>query len=176
MTRNRKGFSPIAIILLGVAVIAAAGIGAYYYFKPAPASQQSAGNNPPTAVTSTSTVASPTSTTPVSSSTASFIMTPDNGPVGVPVTVSGSGFAATGNMVTMNGMVSGSLRNLSSNGKSITFTIPSSLGPNCQPNQACPQFMLLVTPHVYTIAVISNGVTRSVGSFTVTASGTPIGL
>lgn len=179
MNNNRKGFTPIAIVLLAVAIVAIVGVGAYYYFKAssAPTVQQPGNNNPPVVVTSTTPIATPTSTL-VATTTPSggFIMMPDNGPVGVSVTIYGSGFAATGNTVTMNGMVGGSLKDIASNGKSITFTIPSSLGPNCKSDQACPQYLLEVTPRTYAIAVISDGVTQNIGNFTVIASGTPIGL
>lgn len=192
---KNKGFAPITVILLAVVGLAILGAGVYYYLKPsAPAAvtQVPAGNDgtsssaptstvpivTPSSTTSTSTVSHPSSTAsnpPTGENTSSsdnFIMMPDSGPVGTSVIIYGSGFAAAGNTVTINGLVSGSLKNLTSSGGSVRFTIPSAVGPNCAPNEMCAQYLMEVTPNVYTIAVISNGITRTVGSFTVTASGT----
>jgi hypothetical protein len=96
-------------------------------------------------------------------------LAPSSGPVGTVVTIHGSGFAPTGNQVTMDGMVAGSLSDLSSpDGKTLTFAVPSSLGPNCKPDQACPMYLMEVTARSYTVAVILNGVTYDIGTFTVT--------
>ena len=112
--------------------------------------------------------------TPTSTPIATYrsYLTPSSGPVGTVVTIHASGFASTGNQVTLDGMVDGSLNDVSSpDGKTLTFTVPSSLGPNCKPDQACPMYMIVVTARSYTVAVISNGVTYNIGTFTVTGGG-----
>ncbi len=157
MYRGRRGFAPVVLVLLIVVGIAVLG-GAFYYFHKASPTM----GNPPVVATSTT----PTSTQDVDS------LSPASGPVGTTVTIHGSGFAASGNQVTLNGMVSGSLKGLSSpDGKTITFVVPLNLGPNCRPDEACPEFLLLVSAGSYNVSVISNGVTQSIGVFTVTGGG-----
>jgi hypothetical protein len=191
MNMNRKGLAPITIVLLVILGVVVIGVGAFYYFHntSVPSPVAPVNNSSSTVATSGEPtipgngVPTPTSTTPIppaittSTTSEGFIMMPDNGPVGSRVTIYGKGLAAMSNTVTMDGMVSGSLKNIASNGGSITFTIPSSLGPNCKPNEACPDYLVEVSPRVYAVAIISpSGVTQAMGNFTVTASGTPIGL
>jgi hypothetical protein len=97
-------------------------------------------------------------------------LSPSSGSVGTSVTVSGSGFGAT-STVLINGMVAASLTNLpvSSTG-TLTFVVPSSLGPNCAPTQPCPLYLLLVNPGTYNVTVVSNGDTSNALPFTVTTS------
>jgi hypothetical protein len=102
-------------------------------------------------------------------------LTPTSGLVGATVTIHASGFAATGNQVTLNGMVSAQLSDLPSpDGKTITFVVPQDLGPNCKTNEACPMYVMLVGVGSYNVGVITNGVTQNIGSFTVTGGGLPI--
>jgi hypothetical protein len=168
MDMGRRGFAPIAIALIVAACIIVIG-GAFYYFHRMPPASAPVNNNPPVVATSTVPTSTPTST-PITSYRG--YLTPSSGRVGTVVTIHASGFAPTGNQVTLDGMVAGSLDDLSSpDGKTLTLTVPSSLGPNCKPDQACPMYLRVVTAGSYSVAVISNGVTYNIGTFTVTGGG-----
>jgi hypothetical protein len=152
MNKKGFGFSLVILVVAALALVAVFAVGGYYYSKTTPAPSV-----PPPSSVASSTVSS------------SVSVSPGSGPVGTVITLHGTGFAATGNTVTLNGMVDGSTKNLTSaDGKTIMFSMPSSLGPNCKPNEACPMYLLLVTNNTYTIAVISNGNTQTIGTFTVT--------
>jgi len=147
------------MVAVGILVLG----GVFYYFHHAMRNGGNTGNG------------SATSTPPTASSTAPFVITPSSGLVGSMVTIAGSGFGATGNTVTFNGMVSASMSDLSSpDGRTLAFAVPSSLGPNCKPDQACPMYEMLVGSGTYRVSVITNGVTQAAGSFTVTGGGMKI--
>jgi hypothetical protein len=168
MTMNKRGFTPIALILLVVAGIAVLGGVFYYYLTPA--------SIPPVVVTTSTTPTSTSNSTSTATSspigTYKAYLSPTSGLIGSTVTIHGSGFAATGNKVLFNGMVAASMSNLSSaNGKTLTFVVPQDLGPNCKPNEMCAQYLMVVGARAYTVTVVSNGVTQNLGTFTVTAGG-----
>ncbi|HUC31252.1 MAG TPA: IPT/TIG domain-containing protein [Candidatus Paceibacterota bacterium] len=170
MNTNRKGITPIPIILLiaaGIAVL----VGVFYYFhKPPPSSPPPVVNNPPIVVTSTvpTLPIAPSTSTPQSAGT----LSPSSGPIGTVVTIHGNGFSSTGNTITLNGLVGASLTDVSSpNGKALMFTVPQSLGPDCKTDQPCPEFLMEVGDGNFTVSVISNGVTQNIGIFTVTGAG-----
>ncbi len=156
----------MAVILLVIVGIAVLG-GVFYYLHSGPSTPSPSNNNPPVVTTSTT----PTSTSTPITGYRSYL-TPLSGPVGTVVTIHASGFAPTGNQITLDGMVGASLENVASpDGKTLTFTVPSSLGPNCKPDQACPMYLRVVTAGLYTVSVISNGTTYNIGMFTVTGGG-----
>jgi hypothetical protein len=87
------------------------------------------------------------------------------------VTIHGLGFGAD-NTIEMAGLVGASMKDVASpDGKTLTFQVPANLGPNCAPNQACAQFLMVVTPRAYEVAVITNGRTQNIRTFTVTGGG-----
>lgn len=185
MNTNNKGFAPIVTVLLAVAGVAVIG-GIVWYIAAmkhaAPA--ESIGNNNQTVASSTP-LPVPSSTQPIigvtstpSGSTSSpTSMTPSkkaplypaSGSVGTVVTINRSEFAATGNVVTLSGLTTESLKNLpSADGKTIKFTLPENLGPNCKADEACAQYLALVTPgEKLDVVVISDGVSYEIGTFTV---------
>jgi len=170
MRNNRTGLAPAAIIILvALGVIIVAG-GAWYWHSEmasVPAAQPS-NSSSTTSVTPSSTASAPTST-----SVTAWISRA-SGPVGAKVTIHGSGFAKTGNVVTMNGLTNGDMKNLTStDGQTITFTVPISLGPVCH-GEICAQFIMEVMNNSsYVVAVESaDGKTsQPIGSFTVTSGG-----
>ncbi len=170
MNINRRGLAPVIMILLIAAGIVVLG-GVFYYFHmqapsvPAPVSTAPASSTPPVIATTTT----PTSTGISTSTSTGFSLSPSSGLVGTMVTIHGSGFAATGNTVTFGGLVGPSMKDISSpDGKMLTFTVPSTLGPNCKPTEPCPQFIMVITPpHTYSVSVISGDITQNVGTFTV---------
>jgi hypothetical protein len=167
MNMNRKGFAPIGIALIVATCVIVFG-GAFYYLHlmgsstPAPVEQQ------PIA-TSTTPIA--TSTPPISPTKKSPLY-PASGPIGGKVTINGSGFAATGNVVTMNGLSAASLKDLpSADGKTIVFVVPQTLGPVCNKAEMCAQFLMEVAPGTaYTIDVLApdGSSSETIGTFTVT--------
>jgi len=182
MNTNKEGFAPIAIVLAAIIGIAVVGGVSFYFYsanRPAP-SQPVGGNNSPVAsstpiATPSSSVSStlpkaPTSTT--QNPGKKFALYPASGPVGTVVTINRSGFAATGNVVTLNGLTTASLKDLSSaDGKTIKFTLPENIGPNCKADEACAQYLALVSPgENLDVVVISDGVSYEIGSFTVTGN------
>ena len=129
-----------------------------------------------TSVASTST--EPVVTTPVPQSGPVILnsLSPAIGSVGTAVTIYGSGFIAS-NKVLLDGNVGAADVHLGlfTNGhQSITFTVPSSIGPNCKPDQACPMYMRLVTNGTYQVAVENDNGTSNALSLAITG-GTSVG-
>ena len=108
---------------------------------------------------------------------------PTSGTVGSTVTIMGSGFSAIGNTVFFSG---GAIQNVPAftlpsynNGivcqnypnctaqQQMTFTVPSSVAPYCQPGYACAQYMRLVTPGTYPVYVTNSAGTSNTYNFTV---------
>ncbi len=99
-------------------------------------------------------------------------LNPVSGPVGTAVTITGSGFASTGNNVSMRSyLVAGNLT--SGDGKTLQFTVPATLAPNCAVGTACPQYIVSVTPGDYSVVVTNANGTSTAQIFSVT-SGTSI--
>jgi hypothetical protein len=92
---------------------------------------------------------------------------PTGSPVGSRVTITGSGFAATGNHVKFG---QGWIRNVSSSdGKTITFEVPSGLDL-CAPDNLgpCPGGFPETRPGEYEVSVITNREASNTVTFTVT--------
>lgn len=162
---QKQGISTIIILLIVLASVIVIG-GVFYYVRPAKAPTISTTTTPPTnQATSTQTsTGTPSSTTPII-----WSLDPKNGPVGTVVTIHGAEFAAT-NTVMMDSLVAANMKNIAStDGKTLTFTIPTTLGPSCNPGEMCAQFLLEVTPNTYPIVVMTDGATHAAGTFTVTA-------
>ena len=168
----------ILLVLAGIAVLS--GVFYYSYESALPSPTTAASSTPagtstsPAPSTSTPTypvTPHPSSTTPTP--TSGTYLTPTSGAVGATVTIHGSGFAPTGNTITFDGLVGNSMKGVSSNdSKTLTFTVPANLGPNCKPNEACPQFLMLVmSGDSYTVAVTSGAAAQTIGTFTVTGGG-----
>jgi hypothetical protein len=85
-----------------------------------------------------------------------YSIKPSSGAVGSSVTITGNNFANL-NTVLFDGNVAA--RNISAvtspNGASetLTFTVPSSLSPDCKPNQACPMYVLLTSAKTYSVTI-----------------------
>jgi hypothetical protein len=174
MDMNRKGMAPLVwifLVILAAAVVG--GVFLYFHNRGTTAPGVATSTSSTVAVVSTSTLASSTpvstSTPPTTTTTATVSsFSPHSGPVGTLVTVHGSGFATT-NTVELKGLLAGSAS--SSDGKTFTFTVPPALAPNCAPGEICPMFRVAVSPGAYVIAIISNGATQTIGTFTVTGKG-----
>jgi hypothetical protein len=101
------------------------------------------------------------------------VVSPTSGPVGAMVTITfPTAVLGNANSVFMNGLVAA--RNVASpDGKLLSFTVPSSLAPNCAPNMMCPQFLLHVGPSIYAISVATGPAgtmpNLTAGNFTVTS-------
>jgi hypothetical protein len=54
--------------------------------------------------------------------------------------------------------------------QTLTFTVPGSMGPNCQPHLACPMYALLVTPRAYEVTVENSNGSSTPVTFTVTGA------
>ncbi len=94
---------------------------------------------------------------------------PQSGAVGAIVTINGSGFTSSGNRVIFGRYLAATAD--SGDGSTLTFAVPSGMGANCQPNQACPMYFLQTPPGTYAVHVENaNGSSNSM-SFTVTSSG-----
>jgi hypothetical protein len=82
------------------------------------------------------------------------------------VTITGTGFANT-NTVLFGNYSAGA--GVSTNGTSLTFTVPSNISPACSPSGACPEFLMVVSPGVYQVSVETAGGTSNALPFTVVA-------
>lgn len=81
------------------------------------------------------------------------------GSIGTFMTVYGSGFSATGNLVYFDDY--GAMMNVNSyDGHTLYFVVPQYIGPACNPNAACPQYGQFLRSGAYQISV-SNGFIRS---------------
>lgn len=101
---------------------------------------------------------------------------PTTGTTGTQVTISGSGFTATGNKVSFGstGSDNSPTYNLnSSDGRILTFSVPSTNYYACQySTPACYPALVMVQPGTYSIYVTNaNGKSNS-ATFTITSSGT----
>ncbi len=89
-------------------------------------------------------------------------ISPSAGAVGTTVTLTGSGFTTSANS---NRVIFGQYQAAavtSANGSSISFTLPSYLGANCAPNQACPMYALELQPGMYAVHVENaNGISNN---------------
>jgi hypothetical protein len=106
---------------------------------------------------------SPTATRPV----AVAKLTPDSGPVGTAVVVTGSNFAAARNHVQFG---IGYVANLASaDGTTLRFSVPVNVNV-CPPDSTDPCAMVIarVLPGDYPVAVITGGETSNTLHFTVT--------
>lgn len=88
---------------------------------------------------------------------------PSQGYVGQSVTITGTNLYGT-NTVRFG---SGALQNVTGNGSSITFTVPSYLSPYCATGYACPMYAQLVTAGTYQITVVNQYGTSNSVSFAV---------
>lgn len=105
------------------------------------------------------------------------VIDPSSGPVGTQVTITlpendAYQLNAT-DTILMNGYAAERSVPLTADA-TLTFTVPSSMGPDCAADQACPQVLLQVAPAVYTVQVANrDGTSRlliDAGTFTVTTS------
>ena len=101
-------------------------------------------------------------------------LSPTSGPIGTSVTIYGSGFTSP-SYVLIDGQVASAPIISPSNGNSVPFTVPSSASPQCNlftSGQKCPQYVMVVSPGVHNISVITaNGTSNSIG-FTVSGGTT----
>ncbi len=119
--------------------------------------------------------------TPNPSGVSIFNMTPQSGPVGTTVTLTGRWFTDSNMIHFGNGVIA----NVPSSGgiaiscttdpscipgirQTITFTIPSSVGPYCPPGAMCPMYLQLLTPGTYPVYVTNANGTSNTMTFTVT--------
>jgi hypothetical protein len=81
-------------------------------------------------------------------------LAPNSGYVGSTIVIYGPNFSTSGtNTIYLN---NGAIQNVSSNGNSITFTIPSYTTPYCTPGLLCGVQPTQVTPGTYNVSVMDN--------------------
>jgi len=118
-----------------------------------------------------------------SSGVSIYSITPNSGPVGTSVSITGFGFTnantvhlgggAIGNVPISSSIAIACTTSPTCHGginQTLTITIPSSIGPYCAPGLMCPMYMQLLTPGVYTIYVQNDNGTSNQVSFTVTGT------
>jgi peptidoglycan hydrolase-like protein with peptidoglycan-binding domain len=98
-------------------------------------------------------------------------ISPSSGPIGTTVTLQGSGFSSSDVIIIGDGSIRGA--SASPSGSSLSFTIPSSVGPYCAPNMMCAMYMKVLSAGAYQVYVKdeSTGVDSNKVTFTVTANG-----
>jgi fibronectin type 3 domain-containing protein len=142
----------------------------------------------PTATPSATPTPSPTSTrtaTSTSTPTATTRPTPTavvpsvsglslhSGPIGTTLTLTGAGFAPTGNLVHFgpNGFVVPSFVSSTNGGRSLSFAVPKSVVPPCQVTMTlpCATAQIMIQPGMASVSVTTAGGTSNSLGFTVTA-------
>lgn len=83
------------------------------------------------------------------------------GSAGSTATMSGAGFLSTNTVLFSGGPVHNTTA--TNGGTLLTFTVPSSVGADCDGKQVCPMYQRLITPGTYSVSVRNaNGVSNSV--------------
>ena len=94
-------------------------------------------------------------------------LSPSSGPVGTPVTLTGSGFAAGGNVIKFG---TGYIKDVASpDGRTIHVSVPGGL-EECPPSNGaavCPLLARVVMPGTYMVTVINGAATSNELPFTV---------
>lgn len=121
-------------------------------------------------------------------------VTPTSGPVGTSVTIVGTGFTNDNTVYLANGaiqhipsttiynysgIVCNGYPNCSAPLQSLTFTMPSAVGPYCIPPQPCAAYLVSITPGTYSLVVGNDTYGKSSAvSFVVTptTTGAPLSI
>ena len=136
---------------------------------------------PPTTATSTPPVATSTTpqpTHPAQTAVTLYSVSKTTGiAVGMTVTLTGFGFTAD-NTILLDGMVGARNVPITSSiaiacttdpsckggiRQTITFKVPSAIGPDCKANEMCPMYMRLITSGTYQLSVENeNGISNAI--------------
>ena len=79
---------------------------------------------------------------------------PASGRIGDNITLTGTGFSATGNDIHFGG---GYLNDLASDGSTITFSVPDGIGVCKSTQEVCLMLFMQVKPGEYNVSVINQG-------------------
>jgi hypothetical protein len=94
-------------------------------------------------------------------------LSPSSGRPTASVTVTGSGFGATGNTINFG---TGVIPNLSSNGSRLVFAVPTTLIPACAYSSTpCPFAQVTTSPGPYAVSVTNSAGTSNAVTFAVTS-------
>ena len=122
-----------------------------------------AGSSGQTAKSNPITISKPTGTAPVINN-----INPISGAAGSQVTLTGTGFTSTGNTVTFSG---NPMTDITSNGTSLTFTVPTALNPSCYYSKPqCLAPTVIMQPGIYQVTVTNANGTSNVINYTVSGS------
>lgn len=77
-------------------------------------------------------------------------ITPTSGSTGTVVTITGTGFNATSQVVIGAGAIHPTIN---TTGTKLTFTMPNSIGAYCKAGQACPMWAMLLRSGTYSLSV-----------------------
>lgn len=107
-------------------------------------------------------------------------LSPSSGPTGTVVTITGTGFThnnivhfAIGGIPNLVSTAIGS-DSTGSPQATITFTVPSTIGPYCKPDQACPLYLMLLNAGTYNVSVENEHGTSAATQFTVTGNNSTV--
>jgi peptidoglycan hydrolase-like protein with peptidoglycan-binding domain len=112
----------------------------------------------------------PPPSSPITNAPVISAISPSSGSAGTTVTITGSGFMPS-DIVHFS---IGGLNATSTNGTSISFVVPTSIGPYCKPDQACALYMELLNAGTYPVSVENANGTSNVVSFTIIGNATAI--
>jgi|SRR5271168_1701267 len=150
------------LVLSIIILLLIVGFGIYAYIKHASIIVVSRPNPPITSTSSTPSLITASSTTPDIS-----YLNKISGPVGTLITVTGSGFLDTNTVLFGGGPIDNVM---SSNATTLSFMVPTSVGPDCKEGMACPLFERLITPGASSISVRNTDGTSNTLPFTVTSN------
>jgi hypothetical protein len=106
-------------------------------------------------------------------------ISPDRGPVGTEVTITGTGFLSEGNVIyfetsSTSMIYQARITSSSPDGLTLLFDVPEAVNPDCYySDPPCAAPSLMVTDGVYFVYVVTSAGTSNVKEFTVESSPTP---
>ncbi len=100
--------------------------------------------------------------------TKTISLSPTSGAAGTSVTITGHNFTSSSTVLFGPGAIH--TATTSADGTQLTFTVPESIGPDCQAGHPCPMWAAMLTHGTYNVRVRTGDVITKEVKFTVTSN------